>query len=187
MTSPHDEAATDTSVVDDDDFMDFESKPRRTGTLTKVLASLLLVALGFLGGVTVGRSASDTAGAGAVRPASSGGGGGSSTGGTGGGAGSAGSNSGADVSQAAPASSVNGPDLGGSSRTPVVAPPTVITSRPPSANTGGSGASAQVDSNQGPVTIAPVEPPAAVNSGAVGSSGSRSSSPTAQLTAQPTG
>jgi hypothetical protein len=134
MTSSTDDTATEpVGVVDDGDVMDAdwtEDEPRRTGTLTKALVGLLLVALGFLGGVAVGRSAGGAAAT--ERPTSGssgggGGGGGAATGGsTGGGAGESAGNSGAGVS-AAP-SAANEPGVG-SPRSSVAAPPTVIVTR----------------------------------------------------------
>jgi hypothetical protein len=135
MTSPPDETLTEpVDVVDDGDVMDsdwMEDEPRRTGTLTKVLVGLLLVALGFLGGVTVGRSAGAAAPAGGSTSGSSGGGGGggAATGGsTGGGTGAGGSAANSGTGSSVAPSAANAPG-GASPRTSVVAPPTVVVSR----------------------------------------------------------
>ena len=75
MTAPHDDdTATDpVGVVDDGDLMEDDwLEPRQTSAFTKVLAGLVLVAIGFLGGVTVGR-ARGRCGAGRERERRSGG------------------------------------------------------------------------------------------------------------------
>lgn len=149
MNSPQDDPAagqsgvvdnSDLLVDDDGELLDLEAQPRGTGLLTKVLAGLLLVVLGFLGGVAVGRATAGGAAAGATS-GTSGGSGGSSTGGSGAVGGTTGSDSGSVVSSAAPASPLNGPDVGGGSRTPAVAPPSVSFTQPTPGNTGGSGSS----------------------------------------------
>ena len=151
MTSSTDDTATEpVGVVDDGDVMDADwmDEPRRTGTLTKVLVGLLLVALGFLGGVAVGRSAGG--GQAAERPTSgssggAGGGGGAATNGsTGGAGGSAGSSAGAGAS--AGPSAANGPGVE-IPRSSFDAPPPVIANqsqqpapaRSPAANSGSGG------------------------------------------------
>jgi hypothetical protein len=132
MTSSTDDTATEpVGVVDDGDVMDADwvEEPRRTGTLTRVLVGLLLVALGFLGGVTVGRSAGGAAPTGGSTSGSSGGGGGAATGGsTGGGAGAGGSGANSGTGSSVAPSAANAPG-GASPRTSVVAPPTVVESR----------------------------------------------------------
>src|SRR5262245_38059632 len=103
MTTPHDpdtEPVTTPPDADradpDGDFLDEGwLEARRSSTATKVLVGLVLVGLGFLAGVTVGRAAADAAARGAAGPTSfrspGGGGGGGGTPGTqnGGGAGAA--------------------------------------------------------------------------------------------------
>ena len=90
MTRPHDDPATEPVTAQhafeqdpeiDGDFLDEEwLEPRSTSRLTKVLVGLVLVAFGFLAGVSVGRGAADAADAAATRgtasPGGPGGGGG---------------------------------------------------------------------------------------------------------------
>ena len=71
MTRPHDDPATEPVTAQhafeqdpeiDGDFLDEEwLEPRSTSRLTKVLVGLVLVAFGFLAGVSVGRGAADAA------------------------------------------------------------------------------------------------------------------------------
>src|SRR5690242_2523940 len=69
MTTPHDDPATEPVATQHDseqdvdaDFLDQEwLEPRRGSMATKVLVGLLLVALGFLAGVSVGRAGADAA------------------------------------------------------------------------------------------------------------------------------
>ena len=90
MTRPHDDPATEPVTAQhafeqdpeiDGDFLDEEwLEPRSTSRVTKVLVGLVLVAFGFLAGVSVGRGAADAADAAATRstasPGGPGGGGG---------------------------------------------------------------------------------------------------------------
>ena len=100
MTRPHDDPATEPVTAQhafeqdpeiDGDFLDEEwLEPRSTSRLTKVLIGLVLVAFGFLAGVSVGRGAADAAGAAATRSTASAGGPGGGGGGGGGGQGAQG-------------------------------------------------------------------------------------------------
>ena len=84
MTRPHDDPATEPVTAQhafeqdpeiDGDFLDEEwLEPRSTSRLTKVLVGLVLVAFGFLAGVSVGRGAADAADAAATRSTASPGG-----------------------------------------------------------------------------------------------------------------
>jgi hypothetical protein len=100
MTRPHDDPATEPVTAQhafeqdpeiDGDFLDEEwLEPRSTSRLTKVLIGLVLVAFGFLAGVSVGRGAADAADAAATRSTASAGGPGGGGGGGGGGQGAQG-------------------------------------------------------------------------------------------------
>ncbi len=152
MTSSTDDTVTEpVGVVDDGDVMDADwtdDEPRRTGTLTKVLVGLLLVALGFLGGVAVGRSAGGAAASDRPTSGSTGGGGGgggaATNGSTGGAGGSTGAGSGAGAGAAPSAANEPG---GQTPRSSFVAPPPVVVSqtqqpapvRSPAADNGSGG------------------------------------------------
>jgi hypothetical protein len=141
MTRAHDDPATEPVTAQqafeqdaDSDFLDEEwLEPRRTSRLTKVLVGLVLVSLGFLAGVSVGRGAADTAAAQsaarptAARSAGGGGGGGGAQGGQAGG-GSGGTGGGSSASQPSDRNAPNGaggrasatasPGLGGATSAP---------------------------------------------------------------------
>lgn len=154
MTTPHDDPATEPvttqreseqDVDPEADFLDEEwLEARRTSPVTKVLVGLVLVALGFLAGVSVGRGAADAASArSAAGPTSvrtAGGGGGGAAGSQGGG-GSNGSGGGSAQggAQSTGANAVNG--TGGRSSASASA------TRSPSA--GGATATAQAARNAG--------------------------------------